>query len=54
MKRSVPGAEARLLDGDGHLTLAEQRVSEVHAWLSQRLWNRPARATSTGRERRTP
>jgi pimeloyl-ACP methyl ester carboxylesterase len=33
----IPGAEARLLDDDGHLTLAEHRVSEVHAWLSQRL-----------------
>jgi pimeloyl-ACP methyl ester carboxylesterase len=33
----VPGVEARLLDGDGHLTLLEHRVSEVHAWLSERL-----------------
>jgi len=33
----IPGAEARLLDDDGHLTLAEHRVSEVHVWLSQRL-----------------
>jgi pimeloyl-ACP methyl ester carboxylesterase len=33
----IPGAEAWLLDDDGHLTLAEHRVSEVHAWLSQRL-----------------
>jgi pimeloyl-ACP methyl ester carboxylesterase len=32
----IPGAEARLLDDDGHLTLLN-RVGEVHAWLSQRL-----------------
>jgi pimeloyl-ACP methyl ester carboxylesterase len=33
----IPGAEARLLDNDGHLTLLAHRVSEVRAWLSQRL-----------------
>ena len=33
----VPGVEARLLDNDGHLTLLEYRVAEVHAWLSDRL-----------------
>lgn len=33
----IPGVEARLLDGDGHLTLLEHRVGEVHAWLSERL-----------------
>jgi pimeloyl-ACP methyl ester carboxylesterase len=33
----IPGVEARLLDNDGHLTLVEHRVSEVHAWLSERL-----------------
>jgi pimeloyl-ACP methyl ester carboxylesterase len=32
----IPGAEARLLDNDGHLTLLG-RVGEVHAWLSHRL-----------------
>jgi pimeloyl-ACP methyl ester carboxylesterase len=33
----VPGVEARLLDHDGHLTLLQNRVPEVHAWLAARL-----------------
>jgi pimeloyl-ACP methyl ester carboxylesterase len=33
----IPGAEARLLDDDGHLTLAEHHIGDVHAWLSERL-----------------
>jgi pimeloyl-ACP methyl ester carboxylesterase len=33
----IPGVEARLLDDDGHLTLMDNRVPEVHAWLSERL-----------------
>jgi pimeloyl-ACP methyl ester carboxylesterase len=33
----IPGAEARLLDDDGHLTLIEHRIGEVHSWLSERL-----------------
>jgi len=33
----IPGVEARLLDGDGHLTLIEHRIGEVHAWLADRL-----------------
>jgi pimeloyl-ACP methyl ester carboxylesterase len=33
----IPGVEARLLDDDGHLTLLEHRVSEVHSWLRQRF-----------------
>jgi len=32
----IPGVEARLLD-DGHLTLLQNRVPEVHAWLSEHL-----------------
>jgi len=33
----IPGVEARLLDNDGHLTLAEHHIGDVHAWLSGRL-----------------
>jgi pimeloyl-ACP methyl ester carboxylesterase len=33
----IPGVEARLSDDDGHLTLLQYRVPEVHAWLSDRL-----------------
>jgi pimeloyl-ACP methyl ester carboxylesterase len=32
---NVPGAEARIDDAHGHLTLAEHLVPEVHAWLQQ-------------------
>lgn len=33
----VPGAEARLLPGEGHLTVWADRVPEVHAWLLERF-----------------
>jgi len=33
----VPGAQARLYPEDGHLTLLENRVGEVHAWLADYL-----------------
>ena len=33
----IPGAEARLLEDEGHLMLLAHRVGEVHAWLSERL-----------------
>ena len=35
--RTIPGVEARLFDHDGHLTLMQNRVPEVHAWLSEHL-----------------
>jgi pimeloyl-ACP methyl ester carboxylesterase len=30
----IPGVEAWLLEDDGHLTLLEHRVGDVHAWLA--------------------
>ena len=33
----IPGVEARLTEDDGHLTLFEHRVPEVHAWLAQHI-----------------
>jgi pimeloyl-ACP methyl ester carboxylesterase len=33
----IPGVDARLLDHDGHLTLGESRIGEVHEWLLARL-----------------
>jgi pimeloyl-ACP methyl ester carboxylesterase len=33
----IPGVEARLSENDGHLTLFEHRVPEVHAWLADHL-----------------
>jgi hypothetical protein len=30
----IPGAQARLLDHDGHLTLLQNRAGEIHAWLA--------------------
>jgi pimeloyl-ACP methyl ester carboxylesterase len=32
----IPGVDARLSAEDGHLTLFERRVPEVHAWLLER------------------
>jgi pimeloyl-ACP methyl ester carboxylesterase len=32
----IPGVDARLTAEDGHLTLAERRVPEVHGWLLER------------------
>ncbi|HEY7603460.1 MAG TPA: hypothetical protein VH760_04285 [Gaiellaceae bacterium] len=33
----IPGVESRLTAEDGHLTLGERRVPEVHAWLLDRF-----------------
>ena len=36
LSEHIPGVEAHLTPDDGHLTLAERRVPEVHAWLLER------------------
>jgi pimeloyl-ACP methyl ester carboxylesterase len=36
LSQHIPGVEARLTAEDGHLTLAEYRVPEVHEWLLAR------------------
>lgn len=33
----IPGAEAELNDRDGHMTVAAERIGEVHAWLANHL-----------------
>jgi len=33
----IPGVEARFLDDDGHLTLLEHGIGEVHSWLAKHL-----------------
>jgi len=33
----IPGVDARLFDDDGHTTLRENHIGEVHAWLLDRL-----------------
>jgi pimeloyl-ACP methyl ester carboxylesterase len=33
----IPGADAHLEAGDGHLTLLENRLPEIHRWLLDRL-----------------
>ena len=33
----IPGVDARLSDEDGHVTLYERRIPDVHTWLLERL-----------------
>src|SRR5262249_7020833 len=37
LARRLPRVDARMSPDDGHLTLTERRVGEVHAWLLERL-----------------
>jgi pimeloyl-ACP methyl ester carboxylesterase len=37
LAQRIPVVEAHLSPEDGHLTLALQRIGEVHAWLAERL-----------------
>jgi pimeloyl-ACP methyl ester carboxylesterase len=35
---TIPGAEAEIRDGDGHLGVAATGIGEVHEWLARRTW----------------
>jgi pimeloyl-ACP methyl ester carboxylesterase len=37
LKRHLPTAEGGVMPGEGHLTLALNRIGDVHAWLLERL-----------------
>lgn len=37
LSRRIPDVESRLSAEDGHLTLVERRIPEVHAWLLERF-----------------
>jgi pimeloyl-ACP methyl ester carboxylesterase len=37
LSEHIPGVESRLTPEDGHLTLLEHRIADVHAWLVERF-----------------
>jgi pimeloyl-ACP methyl ester carboxylesterase len=37
LAKQIPGVDARILPDDGHITLAVNRVSEVHSWLLNKM-----------------
>lgn len=37
LAKHIPGVEARLSEDDGHLTLLEHRLGEVHSWLRDKF-----------------
>lgn len=37
LSRNIPGVDSRLSPEDGHITLVERRMPEVHAWLLERF-----------------
>ena len=37
LAESIPGAQAVLRDGDGHMSVAARRIGEVHEWLAQHI-----------------
>jgi pimeloyl-ACP methyl ester carboxylesterase len=38
LARTIPGADAELRDGDGHLGVAATRIGDVHDWLARHTW----------------
>ena len=56
LAETIPGAEAEIRDGDGHLRVAATRIGDVHEWLaSPRATRRPSPRTpgQNRRDRRT-
>jgi pimeloyl-ACP methyl ester carboxylesterase len=37
LAQNVPGVEAELRDGDGHLVVVGERIGDVHGWLERSL-----------------